>query len=249
MEQYPYVSGMFVWTGFDYLGEPTPYRWPSRSSYFGILDLAGFPKDAFYLYQSEWSNKPVLHLFPHWNWQEGDTIDVWTYTSCDQVELFLNGESLGVKEKPEGSMHMQWRVPWTPGRLEAKGSGEGEPLESVVETTGAPAGIRLTADRSVITDDPMDLSFVTVQIVDGSGREVPLANNHVTFTLEGEGEIVGVDNGLQTSMEPFKATGRDAFHGRCLAIIRSGGEPGTLRLTAESDGLEPATIKIRMEPS
>ena len=248
MEAYPYVSGMFVWTGFDYLGEPTPYRWPSRSSYFGIIDLAGFPKDAFYLYQSAWSSEPVLHLFPHWNWQEGDTIDVWAYTSSDQVELFLNGESLGVKGKPEGSMHMQWRVPWAPGRLEARSAGDGEPLESVVETTGVPAAIRLTADRAVISDDPMDLSFVTVQIIDDEGREVPTAGNHVTFNLVGNGQIIGVDNGLQTSLEPFKATERDAFNGRCLAIIRSGGEPGSLRLTAESEGLEPASLEIRMEP-
>ena len=248
MNQFPFVSGMFVWTGFDYLGEPTPYGWPSRSSYFGILDLAGFPKDAFYLYQSEWTGEPVLHLFPHWNWQEGDTIDVWAYTSAPRVELFLNGESLGMKQKPEGSMHMQWRVAWEPGRLEARETGNDGAVECVVETTGSPAAIRMTADREVIRDDPMDLSFVTVQIVDDAGREVPTANNHVTFSLEGNGEIIGVDNGLQTSMEPFKASESDAFHGRCLAIVRSGGETGTLRLHAASEGLAPATLDISIAP-
>lgn len=246
MEEFPFVSGMFVWTGFDYLGEPTPYRWPSRSSYFGIFDLAGFPKDAYYLYRSQWTSDPVLHIFPHWNWQAGDTVDIWAYTSCREVELFLNGESLGKKGKPEGSLHMCWRVPWEPGRLEARGSGEGEGLSAAVETTGVPAGIRLSADRGVISDDPMDLSFVTVQIVDAQGREVPVAGNHVSFTLEGEGEIIGVDNGLQTSMEPFKAEERDAFNGRCLVIVRSGGKPGLLRLTASSEGLEPASLEIRI---
>jgi beta-galactosidase len=244
MNQNEFVSGMFVWTGFDYLGEPTPYWWPSRSSYFGILDLAGFPKDAYYLYKSEWTGQPVLHLFPHWNWEEGDTIDVWTFTSCDEVELFLNGTSLGVRKKPEGSLHMQWRVPYAPGRLVARGMWDGQVLEDVVETTGSPAALRLTADREAIGADPMDLSFVTVSIVDQQGREVPTAGNHVTFSLEGEGAIVGVDNGLQTSMEPFKAEERDAFNGRCLAILRSGGSPGTLRLTARSEGLEPAVLEI-----
>ena len=244
MNRNRFVSGMFVWTGFDYLGEPTPYGWPSRSSYFGILDLAGFPKDAYYLYMSEWTSKPVLHMFPHWNWLEGDTIDVWAYTSCQEVELFLNGESLGAKQKPEGSLHMQWRVPYVPGKLHARGKMNGEVLESTVETTGPPAAIRLTADRQAIGTDPMDLSFVTVQIVDDQGREVPLACNHVVFTLEGGGEIAGVDNGLQTSMEPFKASERDAFNGRCLSIIKSGGEPGSIRLHAESDGLQPATLEI-----
>jgi len=247
MNENRFVSGMFVWTGFDYLGEPTPYRWPSRSSYFGILDLAGFPKDAYYLYMSEWTNKPVLHLFPHWNWQEGDTIDVWTYTSCREVELLLNDESLGMKRKPTGSLHMQWRVPYTPGRLVARGTHNNETVEQVVETTGPPAAIRLEADRETISADAMDLSFVTVKIVDALGREVPKAGNHVRFSLEGPGEIAGVDNGLQTSMEPFKASERDAFNGRCLAIIRSTGEPNVIRLQATSEGLDPASLEIIAE--
>jgi beta-galactosidase len=247
MKQNRFVSGMFVWTGFDYLGEPTPYWWPSRSSYFGILDLAGFPKDAYYLYMSEWTSKPVLHLFPHWNWQEGDTIDVWVYTNCDEVELLLNDRSLGTRQKPDGSLHMQWRVPYTPGRLIARSSYNGVALETVIETTGPPAALRLEADRQTICADPMDLSFVTVQVVDEQGREVPTAGNHVQFSLEGPGEIVGVDNGIQTSMEPFRASERDAFNGRCLAIVRSVGTPAVIRLQAVSDGLEPASLEIVAE--
>ncbi|MBN2697903.1 MAG: DUF4982 domain-containing protein [Bacteroidales bacterium] len=240
-----FVSGMFVWTGFDYLGEPTPYWWPSRSSYFGIIDLAGFPKDAFYLYQSEWTGQPVLHLFPHWNWNPGDTVDLWTYTCCDEVELFLNGGSLGVKTKEGGSLHMQWRVPWTPGKLEAKGIYQDKELISVVETTGPPASIRLTADREKLDAGGRDLSFITVEIVDENGLTVPDADNTVSFRLEGPGEIIGVDNGSQTSLESFKAEQRKAFNGLCLAVIKSGKEPGTLLLKAESEGLESASLKLK----
>jgi len=240
-----HVSGMFVWTGFDYLGEPTPYGWPSRSSYFGILDLAGFPKDAYYLYQSQWTEQPVLHLFPHWNWSKGDTVDVWTYTSCDRVELFLNGESLGVREKEGGSLHIQWRVLYEPGRLEARGMSKSRELTGVVETTGAPAGVRLKADRVMIRADGRDLSFVTVEIVDKQGRVVPDADNLVLFHLTGPGEITGVDNGLQTSMEPFRASRRSAFNGLCLVVIKSGYEPGRMVLQADSEGLVPAEIQIQ----
>jgi len=245
MKENDHVSGMFVWTGFDYLGEPTPYWWPSRSSYFGIIDLAGFPKDAYYLYRSEWTTDPVLHLFPHWNWELGDTIDLWTYTSCDEAELFLNGKSLGASRKINGSLHMQWRVPYEPGRLEAKGIHDGKELTAVVETTGKPAGIRLTADRDRIDADGQDLSFVTVEIVDEQGRLVPCAGNHVLFHLSGPGEIIGVDNGLQTSMEPFRANHRNAFNGLCLAVVKSENQPGIIVLTAESEGLKPDSIEIK----
>jgi beta-galactosidase len=247
MERNDFVSGMFVWTGFDYLGEPTPYWWPSRSSYFGIIDLAGFPKDAYYLYQSEWTERPVLHLFPHWNWAQGDTVDVWVYTGCGEVELFLNGSSLGTREKEEGSLHMQWRVPFTPGRLEARGMYDGQLLESVVETAGPPAGIRMASDRPVIHAESHDLAFVRVEIVDEQGRRVPHAGNLVRFQVEGAGVIEAVDNGLQTSMEPFKASSRSAFNGLCLAIVRSTGKKGTVKLLAASEGLEPASVEIRVK--
>ena len=239
-----HVSGMFVWTGFDYLGEPTPYWWPSRSSYFGIIDLAGFPKDAYYLYQSVWTGKPVLHLFPHWNWDSGDTVDVWAYTGCDRVELFLNGRPLGIREKEEGSLHMQWRVAYEPGKLEARGIHGDRELVCVVETTGKPAGVRLEADREVISAGGRDLSFVTVEIVDADGRVVPGADNLVTFSLSGPASIVGVDNGLQTSIEPFRADRRKAHGGRCLAVVRSASQAGEVTLRAESEGLEPDGIRI-----
>jgi beta-galactosidase len=245
MERRKNVSGMFVWTGFDYLGEPTPYGWPSRSSYFGILDLAGFPKDAYYLYQSEWTDRGVLHLFPHWNWAPGDTVDAWVYTSCDEVELFLNGSSLGNKKKGDDELHLWWRIPWEPGRLEARGTCGGEELRSVVETAGEAAGIRLSADRELITADRMDLSFVTVEIVDSQGRVVPRADNRVHFLVEGEGRLEAVDNGLQTSMESFRADSRKAFNGLCLAIVRSSGKEGGITLTARSEGLEPAVLEIK----
>ncbi len=244
MKNNDFISGMFVWTGFDYLGEPTPYGWPSRSSYFGILDLAGFPKDAYYLYQSEWTDQPVLHLFPHWNWSGGDTVDVWTYTNCSEVKLFLNGTSLGSRKKTGEAMHMLWRVPFEPGILEAKGLNGGETLNARVETAGKPAGIRLVADRQVLDANPMDLSFVRVEIVDDKGVVVPDAANEVHFHVVGEGRLEAVDNGLQTSMEPFRSTKRNAFNGFCLAVIRASGQEGEIQLRAESDGLQSASLEI-----
>ena len=247
MSRNDFVSGIFVWTGFDYLGEPTPYWWPSRSSYFGILDLAGFPKDAYYLYKSQWTKEGVLHLFPHWNWSPGDTVDLWAYSNCPEVELFLNGKSLGTQTYKEGSLHMQWRVPFEPGSLEARGVYEGRELKALVETAGKPAVISLVSDRSAIHADPLDLAFVSVEILDSQGRLVPDAEMQVKFSLEGNGEIIAVDNGLQTSMEPFKANQRKAFKGKCLAVIKSSGEAGRMYLSAESEGLVPATIEIEAE--
>ena len=138
MKKFDFISGQFIWTGFDYLGEPTPYAWPARSSYFGIVDLAGFPKDVYYLYQSEWTNKPVLHIFPHWNWKEGQTIDVWAYTNCEEVELFLNGKSQGAKKKTGDALHIAWRLTYTPGTLKAIGrTGGKEVLTQEIKTAGA----------------------------------------------------------------------------------------------------------------
>jgi beta-galactosidase len=245
IKKYDFLSGMYIWTGFDYLGEPTPYSWPSRSSYFGIIDLAGFPKDAYYMYQSEWTNTPVLHLFPHWNWKQGDTVDVWTYTNCGEVELFLNGTSLGTKRKSADDLHLMWRLPFTPGTLKAVGrTGGKEILTSEVRTAGAPAKIALEADRNAITADGSDLSCVTVKILDEAGTVVPHANNLVHFTVTGEGTIAGVDNGLQTSEESFKANFRKAFNGLCLVMIKSNDTPGKITLEATSDGLKGSSIII-----
>ncbi|MDQ3819046.1 MAG: DUF4982 domain-containing protein, partial [Acidobacteriota bacterium] len=216
VKKYDFFSGMYIWTGFDYLGEPTPYWWPARSSYFGIIDLAGFPKDAYYMYQSEWTKKPVLHLFPHWNWKAGQTVDVWAYFNTDEVELFLNGRSLGAKRKSGDELHVMWRIPFEPGTLKAVARTGGKViLTDEVRTAGKPARILLTPDRRVIKADGQDLSFVTVKVVDANGTLVPDAENLVNFQITGAGFIAGVDNGSPISHEPFKANYRKAFHGMC----------------------------------
>jgi beta-galactosidase len=240
-----FFSGQFIWTGWDYIGEPTPYPWPARSSYFGIIDLAGFPKDVFYMYQSEWTSKPVLHIFPHWNWKQGAPVDVWAYFNSDEVELFLNGKSLGTKRKSGDDLHVMWRVPFEPGTLKAVSRSRGKVvLTREVLTAGQPARIILSPDRKVIKADGSDLSFVTVKVVDADGTVVPQAANLVKFQLTGEGSIAGVDNGSQVSHEPFKANYRKAFHGMALAIIQSKGKAGRIVLKATAAGLAPASVVI-----
>ncbi|WP_245706141.1 beta-galactosidase GalB [Catalinimonas alkaloidigena] len=247
IKKYPFLSGMFIWTGFDYLGEPIPYPWPARSSYFGVIDLAGFPKDAYYLYQSEWTNdEPVLHVFPHWNWKPGQTVDVWAYyNQADEVELFLNGESLGTRAKGDDEFHVMWRVPYQPGTIKAISRKNGETvLTREIHTAGAPAKIELVADRDRLTADGRDLSFVTVKILDADGNLVPHADHLVQFQVEGEGELVGVDNGYQASMESFKADHRKAFNGLCLAIVQTTENAGTITLQAQAEGLESASVTL-----
>ncbi|HNY92996.1 MAG TPA: glycoside hydrolase family 2 TIM barrel-domain containing protein, partial [bacterium] len=244
----PHISGMFIWTGFDYLGEPTPYTWPARSSYFGLIDLAGFPKDGYYFYQAEWTAKPMLHLFPHWNWEPGQLVDVWAYTNQEEVELFLNGQSLGRKAKGPDTFQLVWRVPFAPGTLEAVAyKGGSRTLTKSVHTAGAPARIVLTPDRERIKANGRDLSFVTVDIVDEQGVLVPDAANLVKFALQGPGSIAGVDNGHQISMESFKADHRKAFNGKCLCVVQGKEEAGEILLTARSEGLQEATLQIRSE--
>ncbi len=252
MRKYDFLSGMYIWTGWDYLGEPTPYSWPARSSYFGIIDLAGFPKDIYYFYQSEWTKKPVLHIFPHWDLSElhtgqnmGDSIDVWAYTNFSEVELFLNDLSLGKKTKSSEDLHLRWRVAYTPGTLKAVAHDSvfGEE-EAIVKTAGAPYAIVLEPDRDIIRADGKDLSFVTVKIVDEKGTLVPGAENLVNFSISGEGLIAGVDNGSEISHEPFKANYRKAYHGLCLVVIQSSGKVGDISLKATSQGLKDASINI-----
>ncbi|MCC9137588.1 beta-galactosidase GalB [Pontibacter silvestris] len=249
MKKHDFLSGMFIWTGFDYIGEPTPYGWPARSSYFGVVDLAGFPKDSYYMYKSEWTNETVLHVFPHWNWKPGKLVDVWAYyNNADEVELFLNGKALGTKKKEGDDLHVMWRIPFQPGTLRAVSRKDGkEVLTKEVKTAGAPAKIMLKADRENIKADGKDLSFVTVKILDKDGNIVPGADNMVNFKIAGNAFIAGVDNGLQTSMEPFKASQRSAFHGLALAILQAKEEAGEVTLTATSDGLEPASVIINIE--
>jgi beta-galactosidase len=246
MKKYDFLSGMFIWTGFDYMGEPTPYSWPSRSSYFGIIDLAGFPKDVFYMYQSEWTAKTVLHIFPHWNWEPGKMVDVWAYYNhADEVELFLNGKSLGVKKKTGDDLHIMWRVKYEPGTLKAISRKDGKVvLTSEIHTAGTPAKIELAADRKKIKADGKDLSFITVKILDKDGNLVPNADNLVNFKLNGEAFIAGVDNGDEVSHDPFKANYRKAFNGLALAIVQTKEKPGSITFTATSAGLQPATVII-----
>jgi len=224
VKKYDFFSGMFIWTGWDYIGEPTPYPWPARSSYFGIIDLAGFPKDVYYMYQSEWTNKPVLHIFPHWNWKQGDNVDVWAYFNSDEVELFLNGKSLGTKRKTGDDLHASWRVPYQPGTLKAVSRKNGNiVLTDKVQTAEQPAKIILVPDRRTIKADGSDLSFVTVKIVDENGTVVPNADNLVDFQLGGEGLLAGVDNGSQISHESFKANHRKHSTGCALLLFSQRG--------------------------
>ena len=240
-----FLSGMYIWTGFDYLGEPTPYWWPARSSYFGIIDLAGFPKDAYWFYQSEWTEEPVLHLFPHWNWEPGEMVDVWAYTNCDEVELFINGSSIGRKTKGEDDLNLVWSVQFEAGTISCIGYKGGiENMRREIRTAGEPASVVLSPDRSRITADGSDLSFITVTVVDKDNNPVPHADNLVQFSVEGPGTIAGVDNGCQTSMEPFKADYRKAFNGKCLVVLRAGKEKGVITLNALSDGLTGKTCQI-----
>jgi beta-galactosidase len=245
VKKHDFFSGMFIWTGWDYIGEPTPYPWPAISSYFGIIDLAGFPKDAYYMYQSEWTNKPVLHLFPHWNWKPGEKVDVVTYFNADEVELFLNGRSQGTKRKQGDDMLVFWRLPYEPGVLKAVSRKHGRVvLTSEVRTAEEPARIVLEPDRKTIKADGTDLSFVTVKVVDRNGTVVPMADNLIKFELTGAGSIAGVDNGYQASHEGFKRKQRKAFHGMALAIVQAKQNPGRIVMKARSDKLPPASVVI-----
>lgn len=242
-----FLAGTFVWCGFDFLGEPVPYQWPARSSYYGIIDLAGFPKDVYYMYQSEWTNKPVLHIFPHWNWKSGDSVDVWAYyNNADEVELFLNGKSLGVKKKQGDSLHVWWRVKYQPGTLKAVSRRNGRTvLTREIKTAGAPAKILLTANRKMLKANGEDLSFITVTVTDAKGNVVPNADNLINFKVKGEGFIAGVDNGSQTSREPFKASFRKAFNGRCLVIVETKEKKGNIVVTAKSKGLQSSGLILQ----
>jgi beta-galactosidase len=240
-----FIGGGFVWAGFDYKGEPNPFGWPCINSHLGLMDICGFPKDMYYYYQAAWTNAPVLHVFPHWNWagQEGQEIPVWVYTNCDDVELFLNGVSLG-KQTMRPLDHLEWKVRYAPGQLVAKGTRHGVAVETRIETTGAPAGIRLAADRSTLAADNVDLAVVKVEVVDAQGRVVPIASNKITFTLSGPAKLIGVGNGDPSCHEPDKASSRSAFNGLAQAIIQTTHEAGTVKLTAQAPGLAPADLTL-----
>jgi len=279
-DQFLFVAGEFVWTGFDYLGEPTPFnrdatilsnctdpaekagllkeinelgkiRVPSRSSYFGIIDLAGFPKDRYYIYQARWRpDFPMAHILPHWNWPDriGQITPVMVYSSGDEAELFLNGQSLGRKKKGQYEYRLRWdNAVYQPGELKVVAYKNGRRWATdTMKTTGPATKLTLQADRTKIQADGQDLSFVTVTVADKHDLQVPRAMNHIRFSIDGPGEIVATDNGDATSFEPFQAPEHNAFNGLALVVVRAkAGQPGTIVLKAETDGLQPAKIKIK----
>ncbi len=247
-----YVAGGFVWNGMDYRGEPFPFDWPVVTAQYGFMDTCAFPKDNYYYYRSVWSSDPFVHLFPHWNeppLREDGTVEVRSFNNCDAVELFLNGESQGRKDR-EPYSGLSWNVAWEPGSLEATCYRDGEAVaETRRETTGEPAGIVLEPDRSAIHADGEDVSLVKVSIVDSEGRNVPTAGNGVQFRVDGPGEIIGVGNGDPSSHEADLGSSRRAFNGLALVIVQAAGEPGAIRLTAESAGLETAVVEITAAPA
>ncbi len=283
LDDSPQAAGEFVWTGFDYLGEPTPYNAdrsnllnfsdptaqakmaaqlealgrlpvPSRSSYFGIVDLAGFPKDRFYLYQARWRPElPMAHLLPHWNWpeREGEITPVHLYTSGDEAELFLNGRSLGKRRRSSRDYRLRWDdVVYELGELRAVVTRAGEPwAEASRHTTGVPARIELEADRASAPANGVDLIFVTVRIVDEAGRTVPRSKPELSFAVEGAGELAAVDNGDATSHVSFHSPTLPAFNGLALAIIRPARQAGTIELSVRSADLPPASLSLNVTPS
>lgn len=280
IDKYPGTFGEFVWTGFDYLGEPTPYygdltgvkpesvmykriqemldkqgvkEVPSRSSYFGILDLAGFKKDRFWLYQSKWRpDLPMAHILPHWNWPErkGLVTPVHVYTSGDEAELFLNGQSLGRKKKGQYEYRLRWdEVTYQPGELKVVAYKNGEKwAENIMKTTGKPYQLTMSADRPSIANDSKDLVFITVRIEDKDSLMVPRSKNQLNFSIEGPGRIVATDNGDATSHESFKSTSKKAYNGMCMVIVKAEkAASGTITVKAESKGLKSSSARINIE--
>jgi len=242
----PYIAGGFVWTGFDYKGEPTPYGWPCVNSHFGIMDMCGLPKDSYYYYQAWWGNKPSVYIFPHWNWPTaGQPINVWCFANTESVELFLNGASQGVKTVPAYG-HVAWTVSYAAGTLLVKGYNGGTPVATnQVATTGTPASLRLTTDRTALTADGEDVTVVYASALDSLGRVVPTASNLVTFAVTGAGYVAGVGNGDPSSHEPDRASQRHAFMGWCMALVGATNTDGAVTLTATSPGLTSAVTNLQ----
>ncbi len=248
VKRFEHLSGMFIWTGFDYLGEPTPYGWPSRSSYFGIVDLAGFPKDAYYMYQSEWTDTKVLHVFPHWNWETGKVVDVWAYyNQADEAELFVNDVSRGVMKKQGDDLHVMWRLNYEPGtiRVITRKNGK-EVMRKEIRTAGAPARLILEPDRDAIAADGTDLSFITIRAEDANGIPVPVADNMIHIGVTGDAAVAAVDNGDPTSHASFRSHNVKLFNGLALVIVRGVKQPGNATITVESPGLQSASVSLTL---
>jgi beta-galactosidase len=246
----PWNMGGFIWTGFDYRGEPTPFQWPNINSHFGILDMCGFPKNIYYYYQSWWTTKDVVHISPHWNWngRQGQDIDVWVNSNMETVELFLNGKSLGKKAMPRNG-HLNWLVPYAAGKLEAVGEKAGRKATFAVETTGDPVEIVLTSDQKNIRADGRDATVINVTARDSEGREVPTANLLVNFSLTGDARIIGVGNGDPSSHEADqypegKAWQRSLFNGKCQVIVQAGRKTGAFKLTATASGMKAGGAEV-----
>jgi beta-galactosidase len=239
-----WTAGGFAWTGFDYRGEPTPFGWPSVSSNFGIVDLCGFPKDYFYYYKAWWRPEPSLHLFPHWNWngKEGVEIAVWVYSNLDEVELLVNGTSAGVQMVPHLG-HLEWKIRYEPGVIEARGSKNGKViLIEKRETTGEPVSIRLAADRTEISADGEDIAVVKVEVLDPQGRPVPTANHRIRFKVSGNGVLIGVGNGNPNCQESDKEPQRSLFNGLAQVILQSTMEAGAIHVEAMTDGSDAPAL-------
>lgn len=247
-----YWLGGFIWTGFDYRGEPTPYKWPNINSHFGIMDVCGFPKNIYYYYKSWWTNEDVLHLSPHWNWPEkvGKPIDVWVNSNADEVELFLNEKSLG-KKAMERNSHLQWNVLYEPGTLEAIAYKKGKKITTKIETTGQATTVVLTPDKTILMADGKDATVVNISITDEKGREVPTANNLLAFTISENAKIIGVGNGDPSSHEADTCKEgnwqRSAFNGKCQVIIQAGKNVGDIKLEAKSNGLKSGAVLLQLK--
>ncbi len=241
-----FIAGEFIWTGFDYIGEPTPYSYPAKSSYFGIVDTCGFQKDIYYFYQSRWTTTPMVHILPHWNWSSGQTVEVWAYTNCDSVELLVNGRSLGSKSLSGNALHLAWSVAFESGTLRAQAVKNGSVVAThEIRTAGSASRIQLIPDRTSISADGKDLVFVETNVLDANNVFVPTATNAISFSVSGPGKIVGVDNGNAISLESYKGTTRSAFSGKCLVIVQSTGASGQITVSASSNGLSSASASVQ----
>ena len=251
----PWVAGQFAWTGFDYRGEVHPFKWPVISGYWGIVDLVGFPKDQYYLYQSDWSDKPMVHILPqHWNWPQypNGTIPVWVYSNCDEVELFQNNKSLGIKTiDREQTLRFEWGVKYSPGTLKAVGWKNGQQVcTQSISTTGEPAKIAMVPDRTEIAADGSDLSYIEVRVTDQQGRICPDADrNLIHFEVTGAGKIVGVSNGSSHSHDPSKGSEVHAFRGLCMLVVQSAKNTGVIQVNATSAGLKEMNVQLQALPA